>query len=260
MHLTHCTLTGVDESTDLAALVALSAEFPVVEWGFLFSPKHAGQPGRYPSVATLERALDELPPEVRVALHVCGKGVRDLLTAVAVGHEELRKLDPDEAAVASLVGQVAARNGRVQLNFDQRATPVDLGALGGLMEAFPDTVFITQHNSANAQVHESLLWVPNHAVLFDASGGRGTLPLAWSEPLPWTPCGHAGGLGPDNLEGELAEIAEVTGDRSTWVDMESRLRTVDDKFDLAQCRRSLEAVARWGARSIGQAVSNGSAA
>lgn len=33
MHLTHCTLTGVDEKTDVQDLIDLSVEHPIAEWG-----------------------------------------------------------------------------------------------------------------------------------------------------------------------------------------------------------------------------------
>ena len=109
MHLTHCTLTGVDEKTALHELIDLSVEHPIAEWGFLYSPKRQGQPGRYPSVAMLSKSFSYLPAYVRVALHVCGQGVPDLLTG--------------ESTVSGLVAMVGERSGRVQLNFNQARDP-----------------------------------------------------------------------------------------------------------------------------------------
>ena len=103
--LTHVTLTGMDDHTDLAALAALSARYPLVEWGFLYSPKRQGQGGRYPSVETLRHAFRGLPLNVSVALHVCGAGVPNLLSG--------------EPVITGLVEDVAVRGGRVQLNFSQ---------------------------------------------------------------------------------------------------------------------------------------------
>lgn len=230
MKLTHCTLTGVDDATDLARLPSLSRDYPIVEWGFLYSPTRQGQPGRYPSVATLQRAFRDLPGDVRVALHVCGEGVADLLAREPVAHE--------------LMTLVAARGGRVQLNFSQTRNPVDLVALARFLDEFPKTSFITQHNTSNQDVWRALSAHPNHAILFDASGGTGILPKQWPQPVSAAACGYAGGLGPDSLYRNLGNIAAAAGHRPFWIDMESRLRLKDgdgiDRFDLDRCRFCLE--------------------
>lgn len=233
MKLTHCTLTGVDAQTDLAGIKSLSTEFPFVEWGFLYSPKRQGMPGRYPSVAMLQNAFLHLPPDVRVALHVCGQGVPDLLRN-------------GEQVIEELVELVAARGGRVQLNFnllDGRVTQTDLTKF---LKRFPNLTVITQHNAANASL-ATLMWqASNHAVLFDESGGRGQLPGGWKVPMPGVACGYAGGLGPDNLGEQLDLISAAAGDCDFWIDMEGKLRTLDetkcDWFDLEKARRCLEAV------------------
>lgn len=242
MNLTHCTLTGVDDATDLSTIAALSRDYPVVEWGCLYSPKRQGTPGRYPAVPTLQRILRELPPEVRVALHVCGRGVPDLLTG--------------EPVVLDLVRRLVARQGRLQLNFNLARTPVDFIGLRRLLDRFPTLIVITQHNTANATVWEQLREYPNHAVLFDASGGNGILPGAWPPPLPELACGYAGGLGPATLYEHLGKISDAAGDRPTWIDMEGALRVEDsagvDRFNLDRCRFCLEVVAlRMGSRPDG---------
>lgn len=206
LNLTHCTLTGVDESTDLSALTALSEEFPFAEWGFLYSPKRQGMPGRYPSVDILRRAFAELPENVRVALHVCGDGVHNLL--------RLENNTEDD-----LAGMVLARGGRVQLNFNQRREPVDLLALDEYVIGNPSLTVITQHNEANETVWHMLRGNKNYAVLFDASGGRGLSPAGWPVPLQDVSCGYAGGLGRDNLATELDRIGKMVEDATFWVDM-----------------------------------------
>lgn len=235
MQLSHCTLTGVDESTDLGRLAELSAEFPIAEWGFLFSPKRQGQPGRYPDLQTMRRAFQELPPRVRVAWHVCGRGVADLLAGEAVATE-----------LAQMAG---ARGGRIQLNFNQRRDPLDLSRLGAWLAERDGVTVITQHNSANVAVQEAFLDHGNHAVLFDASGGQGLSPATWPASLPGTSCGYAGGLGPDNLRTELGRIAQAAGGHVTWVDMEGKLRTRDaagiDWFDLEKCQDCLRELDHW---------------
>lgn len=236
MNLSHCTLTGVDEATDLSHLADLSAEFPFVEWGFLYSPARQGMPGRYPSVDTILRAFCELPSHVRVALHVCGQGVPDLID--------------EEPVVYELVMAVARRQGRIQLNFNQRRNQLDLARMGEWLAKHDGLTVITQHNAANTAVHEAFRDHGNHAVLFDASGGQGLSPEVWPVPLPGVSCGYAGGLGPDNLRQELDLIDAVAGGHIVWVDMEGKLRTPDpagaaDWFDLSLCEACLREVSAW---------------
>lgn len=96
-----------------------------------------------------------------------------------------------------------------------------------------DKPIITQHNAANVHVHEDL-GSPVHQVLFDASGGARD------------PAGQlAGGLGPENVFAELDAIATACQGQRFWIDMESRVRTVQDVFDLDACAQVLTQVNRW---------------
>lgn len=226
--LTHISLTGVDDQTDLARLTALSSQYPLVEWGMLYSPKRQGLGGRYPSVQTLQRALQELPPHVRVALHVCGGGVPGLLSG--------------EAQVTSLVEAVAARGGRVQLNFSQSRDALDLEALSALLTRYEGLTFIVQENAANEGVATRMASHANFAALFDASGGMGVERDVWPAPLPGVSCGYAGGLGPDNLAEQVPRIRAASAGRSHWIDIEGKLRTADDVFDLGRAQACLIAV------------------
>jgi len=83
--------------------------------------------------------------------------------------------------------------------------------------------------------------LPNHAILFDASGGHGVSPEYWPAHLPDKSCGYAGGLGPDNLARELPRIQEAAGQGPYWIDMEGKLRNEADRFDLARARLCLAA-------------------
>lgn len=223
--LTHCTLTGIADDTELDAVWALATEFPHAEFGVLYSEARAGQ-GRYPTREWIEVLVERLrrEPGPRMALHLCGESVDDFL-AVAT---------PKAAALR----RIACYFPRVQLNL--RATPDTATLLRKLHTFNLDQTYITQHNAANAQLWAALMDVDNHAILFDESGGRGRTPALWPEPLPGLPCGYAGGLGPDNLKAELAKIHRLAGSRAYWVDMESKLRTAADTFDLAAARRCLE--------------------
>jgi hypothetical protein len=227
MPLTRCSLTGVDETTPLVELVAVSDLYPFTEWGFLYSPERQGSRGRYPSLARLRRAFKELPAMVRVALHVCGSGAARLLDG--------------EPFVSGLCEQVRTRGGRVQLNFDASEGGVDMAKLRAFMLSRPDVTFITQHNSRNASVTMALADVPNHAVLFDASLGA-VAPDVWPAALPSVRCGYAGGLGPENLARVLPRIYEAAGNTEFWIGMEGRLRDPEDRFDTHAARNCLDIV------------------
>lgn len=230
MNLSLCTLTGVDERSNLERIANLSAQHGQAEWGFLYSPKLQGQPGRYPSVDFILHALDTLTPRANIALHVCGKGVTDLLEK--------------EEVAQSLLVNVGKRAGgkRIQLNFNHLNKPIDVPALRNLISENPTITFITQQNEANAELWLALEGLANHAVLFDASGGRGLSPDVWPAPMPIS-CGYAGGLGVGNIAAQLHALDSLAPHSSHWVDMEGSLRDLDqdghDWLNLDRCEAVL---------------------
>ncbi|HEX4584077.1 MAG TPA: hypothetical protein VH183_04555 [Burkholderiaceae bacterium] len=228
MPLTDCTLTGIDETTPLVELAVVSDMYPYAEWAFLYSPKRLGTPGRYPSLGRIQRAFRELPRYVRVALHVCGSGVAELLDG--------------EHVVRGLFEQVRTRDGRIQLNFDAGSGEVDLGRLREFMLACASVPFITQHNESNQSVTQALAGVANHAILFDSSLGRGITPQAWRPATESVACGYAGGLGPENLGLQLPRIYDAAASTRFWISMESRLRDENDRFSMSFARKCLEIV------------------
>lgn len=193
------TLTGADENTSLDALLHLVSAYPTVELGLLYTETPEGRP-RYPSFKWLLETARALSGHV--AIHVCGSGARR------------RLLDGQLAELTSHAPRVQV-NGRIE--------PDELVLLAGRVGTL-----ITQHNNLN----ESLLALPvvNHALLIDASGGRGISPPAWANPNTLKPIGRAGGLGPHNLLDELTAFSALARP-GAWVDMEGRLRT-DDWFDI----------------------------
>src|SRR5262245_10120922 len=51
---------------------------------------------------------------------------------------------------------------------------------------------------------------------------EGVVPAHWPAPIEGVYCGYAGGLGPDTLQEPLEKIATKVGDRTIWIDMETR--------------------------------------
>lgn len=224
--LDRCTLTGADDYTDIDQLWEIAAAFPFVEWGVLYSVSQRGV-GRYPSKAWLQRLVDRIAAgglTPNFAIHVCGRAVGDLIAGVG--------------DITSIVQHF----GRVQVNF--RSENFRLGDIRGMLERQANRTIITQHNVANASLWLGLKTLPNHASLFDASGGRGIARTAWPTPLPGVSCGYAGGLGPDNIEESLASIQRAAGSSRYWIDMEGKLRSGDDRFDLTLAHAVLERVRR----------------
>lgn len=225
--MTVVTLTGVDDTTPLDDVIALSEQFPFVEWGVLYSPSRAGQGGRYPAVDRALQILKVLQERgVSTAVHLCGGGV-------------MGALNGQDATALELAGLA----GRIQLNFNQGRQALDLSTIDAFANRLGKPV-ITQHNRANETVHLHLT-SPFHQVLFDASGGRGTQPAHWPSTLPGIRCGFAGGLGPESVVRELGRIAEASQGYPFWIDMETSLRNREDRFDLAVCEEVLTAVEHW---------------
>ena len=219
------TLTGLDGLQDIQEANALSREHPHCEWGLLYTPKLAGQENRYPELPKLKQMLETL--EGNVALHLCGGAVLNFLEG--------------EATVSQLVDLVRQKSGRIQLNFQASRKQFSSQALIQAINAHGDLFFITQLNMSNVDISATLLPLRNHGFLQDASGGRGLNPDFWTKPIKASQ-GYAGGLGPTNISQELLKIHAAAEDHPYWVDMEGRLRTAEDRFDIHAAATVLEII------------------
>lgn len=227
MHLDRVTITGADDSIEPENLIHLTEKYPFVEWGILFSGSRQGGP-RYPSddwvtkLVTLSHSLPNL------CAHLCGKWVRDL---VLEGNATWwTKYDPGPSVF-----------NRIQLNFH--------GQFHKACDRFPKKIkgfdhdFILQHDGVNDETILKLGADLRVFPLFDLSGGAGVVPDAWPKPI-WKYQGYAGGLGPATLEPELVRIAAAAGDSRIWIDMETRVRSDDDRlFDLGKVESCLRRAA-----------------
>lgn len=230
----HCTLTGASDDVRPHELSLISAEFPFVEWAILYSRDRAGNEPRYPSLEWIGEFVREANTSgMSCALHLCGSAVDDFL-----------------GSPSSLVTEIAAGFDRIQLNFNQSKKPKCLAELSRAISS-SRRVIITQHNDANASLTTHLSFARHH-VLFDASGGRGVAPLGDQWPRAITgkaACGYAGGLGPEGLRTKLDNIANAASGARWWIDMESRIRAVDesgrDRLDMDAVRTVLQTTADW---------------
>jgi len=241
MQIKTVTITGADNSIDPSELIVLSREFPFVEWGILLSRSSEGKK-RFPSanwIAHFKNLCDgEIEADnVQVAAHFCGAWVREIVT----GHFTY--------PYPSLLPLFD----RIQLNFHGIEHQVDLPKFADLLNrTAPWAKYIFQMDGVNDQLFHkvrdiglSLLSSRVHP-LFDLSGGNGVVPDEWPAGFHGVFCGYAGGLGPDNLKEQLERIESAVGPDDIWIDMETKVRSDEDKqFDLKKVRECLEIAQLW---------------
>lgn len=230
MPLTRVTITGADDKTNQADLLALHDSFPFVELGILIG-SHSRE--RFPSRTWIDRLVElrgELGSRVPLALHVCGKYLRDIAQG---GDRLMSDLGPSNAAFD-----------RVQLNWHGEA--VAPGTAENVLQAFermcihgwsPEIIF--QADGVNDDLYKPASRRFVCSQLFDRSHGAGIAPGQWPQATTEIACGWAGGLGPHNLRDEIPRIsAQALPSRDHWIDMETHVRT-GGKLDLAKCRHCL---------------------
>jgi len=245
MLLDRVTITGADCSINPRDLVALSKEFSFVEWGILVSASqgtaeknHIFVP-RFPDrewIEDLKKVALQHP--MQLSMHVCGRWVRQLL---------LGKVDMPEWLIHGPTFR------RIQLNFHAEDTPCEPQEFYLALLALGHRQYIFQIDGVVGNKHLEAVYAENDdkftidaVPLFDVSGGAGTLPKEWPKPQYNVYCGYAGGLGPETLETQLPLIAEAAGKAQIWVDMETKVRSEDDKqFDLGKVRKCLEICKPW---------------
>ena len=256
MNIGYVTITGADDKTEIMDLLDLSARYPFVEWGILFSQSKSGV-ARYPSLdwvnelkslAAAFAAKRGVGGSINLSSHLCGKWVSDVLERGEVTFYR------DESMFQLF--QRAQLNCYKERLKEMVASPnfwkaaLRLGKpilLGG------------NYNNIELDVRKCAQF--NVSALFDSSGGHGKTSSSYRPPFTYEHsdpekrihtqnvmfCGYAGGLGPDNIEEELDKIAKVAGSNQFWIDMESRVRTVEgskDILDLGKVEKVLEIVMR----------------
>lgn len=221
MKIKYCSLTGADDGVQPKDLAALSERYPFAEWAILLLPARAGTL-RFPTLDWIEKFPSETPHCHR-AMHLCDDGF-------------LKFVAGDKSILNLMSGY-----DRIQLNlkFGDVEGRYDTAELVARVRENPQHQFILQYTHDKQGLLPLFHDVPNHAVLFDESAGRGISPDSWDAPLPGHACGYAGGMNPDNVKNNLEMIKQVAAGHTTWIDMETGVRT-DDQFDLEKAERVLE--------------------
>lgn len=239
MNLQYCTFTGVDIYTDVDRLLRLSKKYPFVEWGILYSDSRAATENKYGLLSWVENTVNLLRMNgAKVAVHLCGSAVKQFVFKRT-----------------NLI-QLATIADRVQLNLpvDANLTTFDLVRVAHYLKKITKVQLVLQANDANMRHCQKLSRITNekpYAFLFDSSGGRGISPGKWpslggddEHELSRNNAllGFAGGLGVDNISTELKAILDRAHGKPFWIDMESKVRTTDDRFDLDAVEAVLEKV------------------
>lgn len=231
------TVTGADNSIHPRELVKLFLEYPFFEAGVLVSKDNYGTP-RFPSIAWIDELCRSIVDHRQFALsfHGCGRYVKDLV----------------EGRTADLLVDLYPNLDycqRIQLNTHniKHGFHADFVKLIQL-PIMKGKEFIFQFDEANYRVVQDIAQYAdaNCSILFDNSGGRGLLPDEWPEPIDGINCGYAGGLSPENLREQIMRIEEKAGETPIWIDMETHVRSENDKcFDLDKVRRCLDIAAEF---------------
>lgn len=224
MKLKYVSITGADDEVQVADLNEIADAHPYVEWAILLMPERMGQK-RFPSADWIRNFADAYKGAHK-AMHLCGGAF-------------LGFIDNDPEILGLMRG---FRRIQLNLEFGNVAGKFDLAKLLAQIRAHPEFEFVIQYTEKNRDLLPRLRDLPNHAILFDQSAGRGVAPDSWPAPIAGHFCGYAGGLNPDNIGRHLAAIAQAAGAAETWIDMESGVRT-DDRFDLKKVGTILTAAA-----------------
>lgn len=229
-------IVGADDAVNPEDLLALSKEFPFVEWGVIFSRNSCGLKPRYPSLEWMAR-LEQL--DVQTCMHLCGHIVRQIAPK-----DKLTNLKPLDTALC-LLGNLK----RIQLNLSPYVP--DYVSHQTLLEEYAvknQVSLILQNKTFNdpnvqASIHEYDHWMTPISFLHDASGGHGRVG-EFEPPVEDAFTGYAGGIRPDNLVETMDRIYATGLNQPFWIDMESGVRT-DNQFDLDKVYSILSQAKQW---------------
>jgi hypothetical protein len=229
MILKTVTITGADDQTDINEMIAISKEFPFIEWGILFSKSKSGNTPRYPSESWVIKLLKAgLQHNMNFSAHLCGEFAKDAIEGA----------DMDSDTYLDVIPPYSGRFNRFQLNFNAKYIKPDLDTFQFVYE---HKSCILQYNQTNEELCNEIIKKGNCNVhfLYDGSGGRGTSPKSWKPTIEGYYTGYAGGLNPDNLMDELNNIySKLNVDDVVWIDAETGIRT-DDVLDMKKVRKFL---------------------
>lgn len=226
MKLKTVTFTGADNTTNPDRLAELSQEYPFVEWGFLLSMAKSGESPRYPS---LPKLFDFSSVEGEKAVHLCGWLARKAAGNVAFSY-------PLQTALTLLPGvnRIQINVGRTIHDFPYAVQNLSEQAMRAGVATILQSYSFTIPEMEAAMTKD----YPGVVFLHDNSGGK-AIDGDFQKPVNNDYVGFAGGITPENVEGNIHQVYDLGGDNDFWIDIESGVRT-NDQLDLDKVVRVLE--------------------
>ena len=222
MRLELVSLTGADDLVKVDDLNSIIDQYHFAEFALLLMPEAMGE-NRFPDLSWIYDFKTNFKGK-HTAMHLCGSAFIDFCN----GSLETKELIKGFKRI------------QLNLNFGDVAGKYDPEKMVTQIQNHPEITFIIQYESANASVLQKLKNINNHALLFDSSAGQGISPKAWPSPLDDHLCGYAGGINPENIIPTIKAIKDVIpSDYSTWIDMETGIRT-NDHFDISKVHSVLD--------------------
>lgn len=229
MNIKYCTITGADDNTQHSDMMHLQKKYPFVEWGLLVGDSVREGAPRWPGnlwMADLNKEKTWGHNEdtyVRRTIHLCGAPLRELL---------LGRLHDRFMPYAMLSSADGCDRVTVQMNTHGVAHDMSVAGLELIKDL--GIVPIIQMDNVNTMLLLKLRKRLGRDVraIFDLSHGDGILPKAWPFPIDGVHCTYAGGLSPDNIGEQLERIAEVAGDSEISIDMETHVRSPNERGDV----------------------------
>lgn len=224
MNLSHITITGIDERTDLDRLVKISEQHPYVEWGILLSYHWWENGNRYPNPKILDRLEHR---KLNLSAHFCGNMARD----IAAG--ETQKMNETINYQFDIFR-------RCQLNVNASSMYPTLRTMRVFDRTLKEVIIqMDSRNTLESFLHYVEIPTPHVAYLIDGSGGRGIEKPIEIYDNQDIHVGYAGGINPENVGEKLSLLLEHRSYGRFWIDMESGVRT-NDWLDLNKVERVLE--------------------
>ena len=232
---------GADDDTSIDAMMALSKECPIVEWGILFHPDKQSLP-RYPSQAFVDRLCSQAShvPSCNLAAHLCGGHVVNLFKGDA---SFVNKLFLD--GFNRIQVNATIENGVDLARIDGTCGKFNVQNLHDVITSTSYLDWIFQYNTqTSALACEFICKHSNVFVLHDGSCGTGTI----IEDFPvvegtYFLQGYAGGIGVDNVVEVIGILNNSMRSGQYWIDMESKLRNdSQDTFQIRICEQIVNLV------------------
>lgn len=227
MDINRLTLTGIDDNSKIVDVKESFKNCEILEHGILFSKAKEGLQ-RYPSAKWLTNLINSFETETdfKFSAHLCGEYSRNVL----------------EKSNFEIFKKFGNFFKRFQLNYSFGRNFVNLDKFFDYVDG-KDFDIILQYNRNNSNFLETYInqeLPKNVNILFDSSGGRGTVIQNIQNPFNCY-TGYSGGINVENVEEICQKILKHSNTSNVWIDLESGVRT-DNNFDFVKANKIINSV------------------